>query len=172
MARSNGTARKINRSKKPIKKQTSSKGSKVRYAVVGLGYISQAALLPAFQHASENSELAALVSSDPAKLKAMARKYHVADTYSYEQYADCLKSGDIDAVYIGLPNHMHRAYAESAAQAGVHVLCSVFMGGSLAPRARRSAGSSRRVAHLSRRNASRYALGAAVPPLDRRPLPC
>jgi predicted dehydrogenase len=97
--------------------------NKVRYAVVGLGYISQAALLPAFQHARKNSELAALVSSDPAKLKKIARKYGVEKTYSYEQYADCLGSGAIDAVYIGLPNHMHRAYAESAAQAGVHVLC-------------------------------------------------
>ena len=97
--------------------------NKVRYAVVGLGYISQAALLPAFQHARRNSDLAALVSSDPAKLKKLARKYGVERTYSYEQYADCLKSGEIDAVYIGLPNHMHRAYAESAAQAGVHILC-------------------------------------------------
>ncbi|MGB9070478.1 MAG: Gfo/Idh/MocA family oxidoreductase, partial [Candidatus Acidiferrales bacterium] len=95
--------------------------NKVRYAVVGLGYISQAALLPAFQHARRNSELAALVSSDPAKLKKIARTYGVRRTYSYEQYADCLQSGEIDAVYIGLPNHMHRAYAESAAQAGVHI---------------------------------------------------
>jgi predicted dehydrogenase len=97
--------------------------SKVRYAVVGLGYISQAALLPAFGHARKNSELAALVSSDPVKLKRLARKYGVGKTYSYEQYADCLRSGEIDAIYIGLPNHMHRAYAESAAQAGVHILC-------------------------------------------------
>jgi predicted dehydrogenase len=97
--------------------------NKVRYAVVGLGYISQAALLPAFQHARDNSELAALVSSDPVKLRKIARAYGVKKSYSYEQYADCLKSGEIDAVYIGLPNHMHRAYAESAAQAGVHILC-------------------------------------------------
>jgi predicted dehydrogenase len=34
-----------------------------------------------------------------------------------------LKSGEIDAVYIGLPNNMHRAYTESAAEAGIHVLC-------------------------------------------------
>ena len=28
---------------------------KVRYAVVGLGYIAQVAVLPAFKHASKNS---------------------------------------------------------------------------------------------------------------------
>ena len=96
---------------------------KVRYAVVGLGYISQIAVLPAFAHARENSELAALVSGDPKKLKQLSRKYRVEHTYLYEQFADCLKNGEIDAVYIALPNHMHRAYTEAAARAGVHVLC-------------------------------------------------
>src|SRR5689334_12313349 len=96
---------------------------KIRYAVVGLGYISQAAVLPSFAHARENSELAALVSSDAEKLKVLSKKYKVRKTYSYEQYAECLASGEIDAVYIALPTNMHRAYAESAAQAGIHVLC-------------------------------------------------
>jgi predicted dehydrogenase len=95
---------------------------KIKYAVVGLGYISQVAILPAFAHAEENSELAAIVSGDPAKLKALAKKYKVSKTYSYEQYANCL-ADDIDAVYIALPNSMHRGYAETAARAGVHVLC-------------------------------------------------
>jgi glucose-fructose oxidoreductase len=96
---------------------------KIRYAVVGLGYISQVAVLPAFRHAHSNSTVTALVSGDPAKLRAISKKYGVKRTYSYQQYADCLASGEVDAVYIGLPNHMHRAYAEAAARAGVHVLC-------------------------------------------------
>jgi glucose-fructose oxidoreductase len=104
-------------------KQAKETSGKVRYAVVGLGYISQIAVLPAFAHARSNSVVTALVSSDPKKLKALSRKYRVKNTYSYEQYADCLSSGAIDAVYIGLPNHMHRAYAEAAARAGIHVLC-------------------------------------------------
>ena len=100
-----------------------SQGRKIRYAVVGAGYISQVAVLPAFQHAQENSELVALVSGDAQKSKKLAKKYKIARTYSYEQYADCLGSGEVDAVYIGLPNNMHRAYTEGAAEAGVHVLC-------------------------------------------------
>src|SRR5882724_13081574 len=63
------------------------KKDKVRYAIVGLGYIAQIAVLPAFAHATENSELTALVSSDPKKLKELSRKYGVEHTYSYEQYA-------------------------------------------------------------------------------------
>src|SRR3989475_2858327 len=74
-------------------------------------------------HASENSELHALLSSDSKKLKELSKKYDVPSTYSYEEYDQCLESGEIDAVYIALPNNMHREYTERAARAGVHVLC-------------------------------------------------
>lgn len=103
------------------RKQSASQ-NKVRYAVVGLGHIAQVAVLPAFAHA-ENSELAALVSDDPEKLEKLGRKYKVKARFSYDQYDECLKSGMVDAVYIALPNHLHREYTERAARAGVHVLC-------------------------------------------------
>lgn len=99
-----------------------SKKQKVRYAVVGLGYISQIAVLPSFKNAP-NSELSAFVSGDPAKLKQLGRRYGVKNLYSYEQYEKCLASGEIDAVYIALPNHLHREYTERAARYGIHVLC-------------------------------------------------
>jgi predicted dehydrogenase len=105
-----------------------SRGQKrVRYAVVGLGHIAQVAVLPAFAHA-ENSELAALVSDDPEKLEKLGRRYKVKARFSYDQYDECLRSGVVDAVYIALPNHLHRSYAERAARAGVHVLCEKPMG--------------------------------------------
>jgi glucose-fructose oxidoreductase len=97
-------------------------GKKVRYAVVGLGHIAQVAVLPAFAHA-ENSELAALVSDDPEKLEKLGRRYKVKTRFSYDRYDECLRSGDIDAVYIALPNHLHCSFTERAARAGVHVLC-------------------------------------------------
>jgi predicted dehydrogenase len=95
---------------------------KVRYAVVGLGHIVQAAVLPAFEHAKRNSVLAALVSGDLAKRSELGRRYGVP-TYSYEDYDKLLVSGDVDAVYIGLPNHQHCGSTLRAAKAGVHVLC-------------------------------------------------
>ena len=100
----------------------STPAEKVRYAVVGLGHIAQVAVLPAFAHA-ENSELTALVSDDPEKLEKLGRKYKVAGRYSYEQFEECLGSGTVDAVYIALPNHLHREYTERAARGGAHVLC-------------------------------------------------
>src|SRR6185436_6213423 len=94
----------------------------IRYAVVGLGHIAQVAVLPAFGNARRNSKLAALVSGDPVKLEEMGQKYRVERRYSYEQYDEMLKSGEVDAVYIALPNSLHAEYAIRAAQAGLHVL--------------------------------------------------
>jgi len=94
----------------------------VRYAVVGLGHIAQVAVLPAFGNARRNSRLAALVSGDPVKLEELGAKYHVERRCSYAQYDAMLKSGEVDAVYIALPNSLHADYAIRAAQAGVHVL--------------------------------------------------
>jgi predicted dehydrogenase len=95
----------------------------IRYAVVGLGHIAQIAVLPAFAHARQNSALTALVSDDPEKLRQLSRRYRVKLTYSYDQYEDCLRSGEVDAVYIALPNNVHAEYSIRAANAGVHVLC-------------------------------------------------
>ena len=92
----------------------------IRYAVVGLGHIAQVAVLPAFRHARRNSRLAAVVSSDRTKRQEIARRYRV-QTYSYEQYDECL--ANVDAVYVALPNHLHAEYTIRAARAGVHVLC-------------------------------------------------
>jgi len=97
-------------------------GQQVRYAVVGLGHIAQVAVLPAFAHAARNSTLAALVSGNRTKLRELSRRYRVEHTYSYDQYEDCLNSGEIDAVYIALPNNMHAEYTIRAARAGIHVL--------------------------------------------------
>lgn len=95
---------------------------KIRYAVVGLGWFAQEAAMPAFAQ-TENSELVALVSDDSEKLEELGQKYGVQYTYSYEQYEDCLTSGEVDAVYIALPNHLHCEYTVRAANQAIHVLC-------------------------------------------------
>jgi predicted dehydrogenase len=95
---------------------------KTRYAVVGLGAFAQSDALPAFAEA-ENSELIALVSGDASKLDELAQKYSVRYTCSYEEYDNLLRSGNIDAVYLAVPNHLHCDYTIRAAKAGIHVLC-------------------------------------------------
>ena len=96
----------------------------VRYAVVGLGHIAQVAVLPAFAHAGQNSQLTALVSGNPTKRVQVSTRYGIPHVYSYRDWRNrCLKDGHVDAVYIALPNSLHCEYAVRAARAGIHVLC-------------------------------------------------
>src|SRR5581483_7840984 len=96
--------------------------SKIRYAVVGLGWIAQEVILPGFNGATK-SELTAFVTGDPKKMAELGKKYDVAHIVGYEEYDSLLRSGLIDAVYIALPNNMHKDYTIRAAEAGIHVLC-------------------------------------------------
>ncbi len=96
---------------------------RIRYAVVGQGYIAQVAVLPAFAHARRNSELAAILSDDPVKLRSLGRRYGVRATYRYEGFEECLAKEQIDAVFTAPPHDLHREYTERAAGEGVHVLC-------------------------------------------------
>lgn len=104
--------------KSPHSAKTLSK--KIRYAVVGLGHLAQVAVLPAFRN-TPNSELTAIVSGEEAKRKKLGKKYKLDHVYSYDDYDKALAA--VDAVYLVLPNHLHREYAVRAANAGVHVLC-------------------------------------------------
>lgn len=103
----------------------------VRYALVGLGWISQEVVLPGFGNA-KNSQLAALVTGDHTKARDLGATYKISECVGYDDYDRLMQSGNIDAVYIGLPNSMHKDFAIRAAQAGVHVLCEKPMAGSVA----------------------------------------
>src|SRR5688572_6928240 len=77
---------------------TSRTARPLRFAVVGLGHIAQAAVLPAFRHARGFAELTALVSDTPAKLKKLGKRYRVKHLYSYDTARDLFSSGEVDAV--------------------------------------------------------------------------
>ncbi|HEY4220749.1 MAG TPA: Gfo/Idh/MocA family oxidoreductase [Myxococcota bacterium] len=94
----------------------------VRYAVVGAGHIAQHAVLPAFAHADENSQLCAIISSDAKKRDVLGETYGAA-VGDYDELERIFAEGDIDAAYLAVPNTQHRELAERCAAAGVHVLC-------------------------------------------------
>jgi predicted dehydrogenase len=96
---------------------------RVRYAVVGAGNIAQVAVLPAFAHADENSELVGLVSGDPHKRAELRERFDIEFDDDYDGFESVLERGKIDAVYIATPNSTHRDLALRAAAKGVHVLC-------------------------------------------------
>jgi predicted dehydrogenase len=115
MARQQSMARSTRRRTKKAARQ-------VGYAVVGLGHFAQDAVLPAFEHATDNSRLVALVSGDPEKSRALGERYQVP-VFGYDRFEECLALPEVEAVYIVLPNTLHAEYAIRAAKAGVHVLC-------------------------------------------------
>jgi predicted dehydrogenase len=97
------------------------KGRKVRYGVVGIGWISQTAFLPGVEHTG-NSEVVAFVSGHEDKAAKVGEKYGVKNLYSYDEYDKLLSSGTIDAVYLATPNWEHVDLAVRTLDAGTHLL--------------------------------------------------
>ena len=64
---------------------------KIRYAIVGLGDIAQEDMMPGVDHTG-NSEITALITSDPVKANELAKKYGVESAFSYRNY-QALQSG-------------------------------------------------------------------------------
>ena len=77
-------------------------------------------MLPAIQQ-SNNGELVAVASRDKQKARDFATK--LAIPMSYGSYDALLSANDVDAVYIPLPNSLHREWTIKAAEAKKHVLC-------------------------------------------------
>jgi D-xylose 1-dehydrogenase (NADP+, D-xylono-1,5-lactone-forming) len=93
---------------------------KLRFGVLSTANIGRAAVNPAIQ-ASTSAELVAVASRDAERARAFAEKGGIPRAYgSYEALLD---DPDVDAVYIPLPNNLHREWAIRAAEKKKHVLC-------------------------------------------------
>ena len=92
----------------------------VRWGVMSTANIGRAAINPAIQ-ASSNGELVAVASRDATKAHDFAEAHGIPEHRG--NYDALLESADIDAVYIPLPNSLHREWTVRAAEAGKHVLC-------------------------------------------------
>jgi predicted dehydrogenase len=71
---------------------------------------------------ASNSELHAVASRDEAKLAALREKFPGL-AKGYRGYDELLADPGVDAVYVPLPNSLHREWTIRAAAAGKHVLC-------------------------------------------------
>lgn len=96
---------------------------RVGFAIVGLGRLAVEEILPAFGE-SMKARPVALVCGTPDKLHVVAAQYGIAASacYSYDRFDAIRDDPAIQAVYILLPNAMHREFCERAARAGKHVL--------------------------------------------------
>lgn len=93
-------------------------------AIIGLGDYALRQIMPRFAQ-SERAHIAALVSGNPAKLRAVGEAYGVPPEarYSYDSFAEIAANPAVEAVYIVLPTGLHAAWAERAFAAGKHVMC-------------------------------------------------
>ncbi|WP_404455577.1 Gfo/Idh/MocA family oxidoreductase [Virgibacillus necropolis] len=95
--------------------------TKVRFGILSTAGIAQKQLIPAIQRAS-NAEVTAIASSSGVeKAKTVADKFSIGKTH--DSYEKLLDDPEIDAVYIPLPNHLHKEWAITAAKKGKHILC-------------------------------------------------
>jgi predicted dehydrogenase len=94
--------------------------ARIRWGVISTANIGRAAVNPAIQ-ASSNGELVAVASRDAERARAFAKEHGIP--HGLGSYEELLERDDIDAVYIPLPNSLHREWAIRAALAGKHVLC-------------------------------------------------
>lgn len=92
--------------------------NKLKWGILGTGMIARkfAADLPG----SQSGELAATASRGRATAESFARTYGGLGIQGYEKL---INEDPIDAIYISLPNHLHKEWAIKALEAGKHVLC-------------------------------------------------
>lgn len=93
---------------------------KVRWGVLGYAGIARNHVIPAMVNA-ENAEVFAIASRSRDKLKEALERFGFRKVY--ESYDKLLEDPEIDAVYIPLPNALHKEWAIKAARHGKHVLC-------------------------------------------------
>jgi predicted dehydrogenase len=71
--------------------------------------------------AADDSEVLAIASRDLSRAQAAASSLGIPRAHG--SYDALLADPEIDAVYLPLPNHLHREWTLRAVQAGKHVLC-------------------------------------------------
>lgn len=92
---------------------------KIRWGVLSTAHIGRTQVIPAIVRA-DNAEIVA-IASRTSKVHAAAQELNIPK--AYESYEELLDDPDIDAVYIPLPNHLHKEWVIRSAQKGKHVLC-------------------------------------------------
>src|SRR5256712_3124105 len=101
------------------------RGADARVAAYSIGW----GVIGATSQVAQKAVLPAIVASSGARLAAVASE-SAADggggrfgaARAYRTYAALLDDPEVDAVYVPLPNGLHRQWVERAAAAGKHLL--------------------------------------------------
>ncbi|MHB1946803.1 MAG: Gfo/Idh/MocA family protein [Gammaproteobacteria bacterium] len=91
----------------------------VKWAILGTSPISSV-MAKAIQESSI-SQLVAIGSRSLDKAQTFADEFAIPKIYS--DYFALLADDEIDVIYLGLPNHLHKEWIIHCAHAGKHILC-------------------------------------------------
>lgn len=91
----------------------------IKWGILGTSYISE--VMANAIHESSTSQLLAVSSRSSDKAKLFSAKFSIPKFY--DDYQALLDDEELDAIYIGLPNHLHKEWIIRCAQAGKHILC-------------------------------------------------
>jgi predicted dehydrogenase len=92
---------------------------KVRWGILSTAKIARTQVIPAIIR-SENAEVVA-ISSSSGRANETALEFNIPK--SFTSYEEMLADPEIDAVYVPLPNHLHKKWVIEAAKQGKHILC-------------------------------------------------
>ena len=92
----------------------------LRLGVLSTADIGVRKVIPGMRKAAR-CEVTAIASRDGDQARAVADRLGIPTAHG--SYEELLHSPDVDAVYIPLPNHLHREWTIAALRAGKHVLC-------------------------------------------------
>ncbi|MBT3275433.1 MAG: Gfo/Idh/MocA family oxidoreductase [Spirochaetales bacterium] len=92
---------------------------KVKIGIIGCGAIGNT-------HAdsisvADNCVVTAAADIDGDAVKSLAGKHGITSTYT--DYRELLRSPDVDAVTVGVPNNLHASISKDSLAAGKHVFC-------------------------------------------------
>jgi predicted dehydrogenase len=92
---------------------------RIRWGILGTSKISET--MASAVLVSDTSVLSAVASRSAEKSRLFATRFSI--DRSYDSHQALLDDPAVDAVYIGLPNHLHKDWIIRCAKAGKHILC-------------------------------------------------
>src|SRR5471030_1228863 len=93
---------------KPQISKTSYDGPILRVAIMGIGTYGN--IVARAMQTCTKAKLVGVISGSPAKVKDWQAKYGIPDknVYNYDNFEDIKNNPDIDAIYVIVPNFLHK----------------------------------------------------------------
>lgn len=98
---------------------TADLSTELKWGILGTGNIAKT--LARAINASQSGKLLAVGSRSQESADTFGAEFGVERRYA--SYEKVLTDPDVQAVYISLPNHLHKEWAIKSAQTGKHILC-------------------------------------------------